>query len=220
MQFFTTALAALSMSSVFAAPVAEPRADNAVSTVFNTVADVKLTVTDELSTVTKLVGDLKNTVVGDVVQKKTVATVQRTLSNVETELHGVLGLVLGTVTNTVVPLVGEELDNVPVLLKDVKAIVEKVKVTVTGVVGEVTDDVLVTLKPELKLVLSLVNTLVTPVVQLATGLVGEVTGGVVPEVTSLVGDVEGLAGGLLSPSPVVSSERFCKRQNNVVMQKL
>ncbi|KAK8134428.1 hypothetical protein PG984_006440 [Apiospora sp. TS-2023a] len=200
MQFFTTAIAALSMSSVFAAPVAEPRqATNAITTVFNTVADVKLTVTDELSTVTKLVGELKSTVVGDIVQKKTVATVQRTLSNVETELHGVLGLVLGTVTNTVVPLVGAELDNVPVLLKDVKAIVEKVKVTVTGVVGNVSDDVLITLKPELKLVLSLVNTLVTPVVQLATGLVGEVTGGVVPEVTSLVGDVEGLAGGLLSP---------------------
>ena len=53
MQFFTTAIAALSMSSVFAAPVAEPRADNAISTVFNTVADVKLTVTDELSTVSK-----------------------------------------------------------------------------------------------------------------------------------------------------------------------
>lgn len=200
MQFFTTAIAALSMSSVFAAPVAEPRqATNAITTVFNTVADVKLTVTDELSTVTKLVADLKSTVVGDVVQKQTVATVQRTLSNVETELHGVLGLVLGTVTNTVVPLVGAELDNVPVLLKDVKAIVEKVKVTVTGVIGNVSDDVLITLKPELKLVLSLVNTLVTPVVQLATGLVGEVTGGVVPEVTSLVGDVEGLAGGLLSP---------------------
>lgn len=55
MQFFTTALAALSVSSVFAAPVEQRQVQisAAVSTVFTTVADVKTTVTDELSEVSK-----------------------------------------------------------------------------------------------------------------------------------------------------------------------
>lgn len=60
-------------------------------------------------------------------------------------------------------------------------------------------DVLAAVKPEVKAVLELVSPLLAPIGTLAQGVISTATGPVVADVTTLVGDIDGVASGILSP---------------------
>ncbi|KAI0125024.1 hypothetical protein BJ170DRAFT_484910 [Xylariales sp. AK1849] len=194
MQFSKLALAALSIGSAVAAPTPAPaveKRDYSASSVLSVVINVKGTVEAELSSI--------ESIAENVVDEKVLPVVFTALSNIASEVNGTIATIVPQVTDTVFPLVEEELENVPVLLTEVKGLVSDIESTVNELLAAVTGDVLAAVKPEVKNVIVLVEPLLAPVLTLAHGLINTATGPVVSNVTVLISDIETIVGGILSP---------------------
>lgn len=201
MQFSTLALAALSMGSAIAAPALSglpvdlpvgdlPVGLPAFDDVLSSVGNVKTIVDEQVTTVTTL---FKGTPAGDATEQ-----VQTVLLTVGQNVNGLINPVLALGNNVATPLSKGQLESLPQLVQDCQAIVAGLKTIGKTVVGGLGQDGLNQVQPELQWVLSTAGPLVRPVVSFATTSVPG-SGAVVEQVNSAVGELQGVANGLLAP---------------------
>ncbi|KAI8634392.1 hypothetical protein F5Y19DRAFT_210109 [Xylariaceae sp. FL1651] len=193
MQFTTFAIAALSLGSAIAAPAAnkvEARGLLALDDALSAVGNVKVIVSQQVTTVTTLV---QGTPAGDAVTK-----IEASLLTVGQSVSGLLSPVLALTNNAATPLTQGQISSVPQLVADCQAVVASIQTLGKTVVNGLGQDALDQIQPELQWVLSTAGPVVKPVVSFATTAVPG-TSPVIGEVQTGVASLQKLANGLLAP---------------------
>ncbi|KAI1174998.1 hypothetical protein F4777DRAFT_579445 [Nemania sp. FL0916] len=191
MQFTTFALAALSLGSAIAGPIASPLAgfagfDDAVAA----VTKVQSIVEEQANTINVLVKSAPST--------ETITKIQQSLVNVGTNINALhnVGINLGNFDAVKTPLSKEQKAAVPDFASNFQGIfvtVQSISKTVTA--GGLPQGVVAQVQPQLQLVLSTAAPVTKPVILFVTNAV---PGGstLVAPLTGLVGNLSAVLGGL------------------------
>ncbi|KAI0147066.1 hypothetical protein GGR57DRAFT_264893 [Xylariaceae sp. FL1272] len=195
MQFTKFALAALSFGSAIAAPAAkrEVLGESEVALLggaLSVVGNVQAVLAKETSTITGLISldTLPADAIGTV--KVSLTTVGQTVNQLLSEVSA-----LSDVTDT---LSETDITDLKKVLTETKTIVGDVKSLATSIVKDVAQDVLSEVNPLLQFVLATTGAVTTPLISFVETAV-PATSPVFNEVQALVGEVEGVANGLLAP---------------------
>ncbi|KAI5926011.1 hypothetical protein F4810DRAFT_708094 [Camillea tinctor] len=191
MKFSSFALAALSLGTAFAAPAA-PQVDSrdvvVVQQATQQVTTVETTVVQKITEITTVVSTTQD-----------VDVLRIALKDLSVQINILLGD-LNPVLSLQLPLITAELLNLPGLLQHVLLIVQKV-VNVVGVItGQLTQDLVKILQPELQLVLGAIKPVQTLVVPFGHSVAAQ-SGTQTIEITqilSITAELDGLLSGLLA----------------------
>ncbi|KAI1506342.1 hypothetical protein F5X99DRAFT_215 [Biscogniauxia marginata] len=190
MKFTSFALAALSLGTAFAAPAA-PQVDSrgllVVGQATQQVTTVETQVVQQITQITTVITSTKDVSVLRVALKDLSVQINVLLN----DLQPVLSLQL--------PLITAELLNLPGLLEHVLTIVQKVVNVVGAITGQLTDDLVKTLQPELQLVLGAIKPVKTLVVPFGQNVAAKGTQSVeITRILSITNELDGLLSGVLA----------------------
>ncbi|KAI1165943.1 hypothetical protein F5B18DRAFT_609256 [Nemania serpens] len=188
MQFTTFVLAALSMGSAIAGPIAGFKPfDDAVTA----VSQARAVVQEQVATI--------NILINGAPTAETVTKLQKSLVTVSANVNGLLGPALALVNIKSTPLSQIQLSAIPKFAADFQGLLLSIEAIGKKVTGSgLTQTAIAQIKPELQLVLSTASPVTRPIISFVTvaapGYVQEFQ-----QVTSILVNIQALSGLVLGP---------------------
>ncbi|KAI0204948.1 hypothetical protein F4808DRAFT_315620 [Astrocystis sublimbata] len=193
MQFFTFALAALSVGSVLSAPTTTPTVPEpkVLTSAISAVSSSKSNVDTQVAIIKKFVDVTVN--------DAAIPALKSSLNNIASEIATATKFVVPLVTDVVLPLAEQELANVPGFVGNVKAIAADVEYTANLLLANLSKQTLLLVKTEVLLVLATIDPFVKPVAQFANAAVKGTSGPSTVVIGTTVATTQEISGRISGP---------------------